>query len=108
MFLDGAFLNVFLNVCFLEVMFWYVLKCMFCVFYVFRASMLFISTVMRYVFQITKTAGDPENTYQHSRHSRMDGRFWCSYRSRSAVRGFRTVLSLAVNRMDSLDSDSVL
>src|SRR5690242_17378134 len=40
------------------------LKCMFCVFMFFRASMLFISTVMRYVFQITKTAGDPVS-YTH-------------------------------------------
>src|SRR5690348_13494902 len=58
-FLDGVFLNVFWNVWFLEVVL-YVLKCVFCVFYVCRASMLFISAVMRYVFQITKTAGDPE------------------------------------------------
>ena len=57
--LDGMFLYVFWNVCFLEGMFLYVLKGMFCVFYVFRASTLFISTVMRHVFQITKTAGDP-------------------------------------------------
>ena len=60
--LDGMFLYVFWNVCFLEGMFLYVLKGMFCVFYVFRASTLFISTVMRHVFQITKTAGDPGNS----------------------------------------------